>query len=254
MSESPNPGPPNAPGGRERIALPKRFYERADTQEVEGLHGLVLDGRPARTPGRSPLAVPARALAEAIAAEWTAQGETIDPATMPLTKLANTAIDGVATEMAAVRADIARYAASDLVCYRADAPDRLVTAQGEAWDPVLAWAWDRLGARFVLSAGILWVQQPEMALARVRATLEAETSPLALAALHVMTSLTGSALIALMQADGAISTETAWAAAHVDERFQESLWGQDYEAAVRRDRREAEFRAASIFLALSHAE
>ncbi|HEY0354359.1 MAG TPA: ATP12 family protein, partial [Enterovirga sp.] len=190
-------------------------------------------------------------LGEALAAEWNAQGETIDPASMPLTKLANTAIDGVAAETEAVRADIARYAGSDLVYYRAGEPDGLVRAQEAAWDPVLAWARDALGAMLVTSVGITFVQQPEIALARIRAVLEDEQSPLALAALHVMTTLTGSVLIALMHAAGAIDAERAWDVAHVDEHHQESFWGEDLEAAQRRERRQAEFRAASSFLALS---
>jgi chaperone required for assembly of F1-ATPase len=192
-------------------------------------------------------------MGDALAAEWNAQGETIDPASMPLTKLANTAIDGVANEIEAVRKDIARYAASDLVYYRAGEPDRLVRAQEAAWDPVLAWARDTLGVTLVMSVGVTFVQQPAPALARIREVLDEEQSPFALAALHVMTSLTGSVLIALMHAAGAVDVEQAWDIAHVDERHQESFWGEDWEAMQRRERRQAEFRAASLFLALSRA-
>jgi chaperone required for assembly of F1-ATPase len=237
--------------GNDRPALPKRFYKQAEAVGQEGGYVLTLDGRPARTPGRNPLAVPGRALGEALAAEWNAVGVVIDPALMPLTKLANTAIDGVTVEMDAVREDIARYAASDLVCYRAEGPEKLVQAQGTAWDPVLAWSRDALGARLLMSAGVMFVQQPEIALARIRAVLDQEQSPFTLAALHVMTTLTGSVLIALMHATGNIEAQAAWDAAHVDERYQESLWGQDEEAAQRREKRHAEFSAASSFLALS---
>jgi chaperone required for assembly of F1-ATPase len=242
-----------APGRPNRPSLPKRFYKEAAPQAEDGGYVLTLDGRPARTPGRKPLVVPGRDLAQAIAAEWNAQGESIDPASMPLTKLANTAIDGVAAEVEAVRADIARYAASDLVYYRAGEPDRLVRAQEAAWDPVIAWARESLGATLVMSVGITFVEQPEAALARIRAVLDSEQSPFALAALHVLTTLSGSVLIALMHAAGAIDADKAWAIAHVDEHHQESFWGEDLEAAQRRERRQAEFRAASSFLGLSRA-
>ena len=224
---------------------PKRFYKVAAIEPGEGGFVLTLDGRPARTPGRRPLALPTWTLGEAIAAEWAAQGESILPATMPLTRLANTALDGVARETEAVRADIARYAGSDLVVYRAAGPERLVAAQAAAWDPVLAWAHAALGARFVLSEGVMFVDQPEPALRAVRERLERERSPFALAALHVMTTLTGSILIALMHAAEALPLDDAWTAAHADELYQESLWGQDSEAADRRAARRAEFEAAS---------
>lgn len=243
-------GPSGCP---DRAPLPKRFYKEATTELRDGGYVLTLDGRPARTPARNPLAVPGRELGAGLAAEWNAQRETIDPAFMPMTRLANTAIDGVAREMQAVRDDLAKYAASDLVYYRAGEPDRLVRAQEAAWNPVLAWAREALGATLVMSVGVTFVQQPDPALARIRAVLDQEQSPFALAALHVMTTLTGSVLIALMHAAGAIDAETAWDMAHVDERHQESFWGEDPEAMQRRERRKAEFRAASTFLALSRA-
>lgn len=232
-------------------AKAKRFYTHARAQPEEGGFVLALDGRPARTPARTPLRLPTRALGDAVAAEWQAQGEAIEPASMPLTRLANTAIDGVAREVGAVRADILRYAGSDLVVYRACEPDRLAAEQAAAWDPVLGFAREELGACFVLSEGVTFVAQPETALDRVRERLAAETSPFALAPLHVMTTLTGSVLIALMHVAGRIDLAAAWAAAHVDELYQESRWGQDSEAATRRAAREAEFGAASIFYALA---
>lgn len=231
---------------------PKRFYRAASAEPAgDGTFVLQLDGRPARTPARAPLALPTVALGEAVAVEWRAQGEQIDPATMPLTRLANTAIDGIAREIDAVRADLARYAGSDLVVYRAGAPDRLVSQQAAAWDPVLDWAQSALGARFVLSEGVMFVEQPESSLERVRERLAREGSPFRLGALHVMTTLTGSLLLALMHAGGALSSDAAWAAAHVDELFQESQWGQDAEAAARRDARRSEFEAASRLLELA---
>ncbi|MDB5558983.1 MAG: ATPase [Enterovirga sp.] len=230
---------------------PKRFFTQAGVAEREGGFVLTLDGRPARTPGRAPLALPTRALAEAVAAEWDAQGATIDPTTMPLTRLANSTIDGVVPRADEVRADLVRYAGSDLVVYRASEPERLVAEQAAAWDPVHAYARDALGAHFLLSEGVMFVQQPAEAIAAVEAELAREPSPFALAALHVMTTLTGSVLIAMMHAAGRLTVEEAWRAAHADEFFQESRWGEDYEASERRKRREAEFQAASRFLALA---
>lgn len=231
--------------------LPRRFYREARVEPRDGAFVLTLDGRPARTPGRQALALATTALGEAVAAEWQAQGDEVDPATMPLTRLANSAIDGVAPNMAAVTEDLLKYAGSDLTCYRAGEPERLAAEQGSAWDPILAWARDALGARFVLGEGVMFVGQPEPALAAVQASLVRVTSPFALAALHVMTTLTGSVLIALAHAAGRLSAEEAWAAAHVDERFQESVWGEDEEALKRRALRRADFMAASRLYALA---
>jgi chaperone required for assembly of F1-ATPase len=228
-----------------RPAPPKRFYDQAAIAERDGAFLLTLDGRPARTPGRHPLAVPTRALGAALAEEWQAQGAEIDPARMYLTRLVNSAIDAVAGSMREVAEDIVKYARSDLTCYRAGEPDRLVAEQAAAWDPVLAFAYEELGARFVLGEGVTFVEQPEAAVAAVRARIGDERSPFRLAALHVMTTLTGSALIALAHASGRLSAAGAWAAAHVDERFQERVWGEDEEALRRRVRREADFNAAS---------
>lgn len=238
---------------REPVAKPKRFYREAAAEAGPDGYILMLDGRPARTPVKSPLALPTRALGDAVAAEWAGQGETIDPASMPLTRFANSAIDGVARDMAALRAELARYAGSDLVMYRAGSPEGLVRAQAEAWDPVLDWARESLGARFLLSEGVTFVAQPDASLARIGAALKEETSPFRLAALHVMTTLSGSVLLTLMHEAGEISADAAWRAAHVDEFFQETLWGLDAEAAERRARREAEFQAASRILALCAA-
>jgi chaperone required for assembly of F1-ATPase len=231
--------------------LPRRFYRDARVEARDGAFVLTLDGRPARTPGRQALAVPTLALGEAVAAEWQAQGDEVDPSTMPLTRLANSAIDGVAPNMTGVTDDLRKYAGSDLVCYRAGEPERLAAAQAAAWDPILAWAHGALGARFVLSEGVTFVAQPERALEAVRTNLARVSCPFAVAALHVMTTLTGSVLIALAHAAGALSAENAWAAAHVDERFQESMWGDDEEALRRRALRRDEFLAASRLYALA---
>jgi chaperone required for assembly of F1-ATPase len=245
--------PRAAARGAMRPPLPKRFYRETGVEDRDGAFALTLDGRTARTPARNLVAVPTRALGEALAEEWAAQGETIDPATMPMTRIANSAIDGVATNRSAVVDDLVRYAGSDLVCYRAGDPDRLVAAQGAAFEPVLAVARDRLGARFVLSEGVMHVAQPEHAVAAVRGVVEQEGSEFRLAALHVMTTLTGSVLIPLAVAAGALSPEDAWDAAHVDERYQESVWGEDEEAMIRRARRWQDFAAGAAVYRLAAA-
>jgi chaperone required for assembly of F1-ATPase len=217
--------------------------------EVEGGWALLLDGRGARTPAKNKLVAPTRALAEAIAAEWAGQGAIVDPTSMPMTRLANSAIDGVAKTLAETHADIASYAGADLVCYRATAPEALVAIQAEAFDPVLAWAEEALGVRFILSAGVTHVTQPEPTLAAVRATIDAYENPFAVAALHGLTSLSGSALLALAVARGAWSAGDAWRAAHVDEDFQIRQWGEDDEAMARRAARWVEFEAAARVVA-----
>jgi chaperone required for assembly of F1-ATPase len=180
-----------------------------------------------------------------IAEEWGRQRETIGPADMPLTRLLNSAIDGVAHTMAETRADILRYAGADLLCYRAEEPDTLVERQAHAFDPVLRWAADELGARFNVTVGIVHVAQPDAALAAIGAVLDAYDDPIALAALSVMTTLTGSALLALAVARGFLPAEAAWRTAHVDEDFQAERWGADAEAMAQREARRREFEAAA---------
>jgi chaperone required for assembly of F1-ATPase len=237
--------------GRARnTSLPKRFYkEVALKDEGEGRASLLLDGKPVRTPGKAPLALPSRALAEAVADEWRAQGERIDPSTMPLTRLANSAIDGVAGREQAVIDDIARHAASDLLCYRAEGPKALIEAQARHWDPVLALVREALQAPLMLSQGIVHVAQPEASLARIRDGFEG-LDPFRLAALHVMTALTGSALLALAVFREWLTPEEAWDAAHVDEDFQISQWGEDAEAKARREARWRDFEASARLLDL----
>ncbi len=244
MSEAPK-DPMRAAQANMRPARLKRFFKAASVGEVEGGFALLLDGRRARTPAKKLLILPTRALAELIAAEWAGQGETIDPAAMPLTRLANSALDGVAAVMTATRAEIAGYAESDLLCYRPTAPEALVAAEAAAFDPVLDWAGEALGAKFLVAEGVVHVRQPEPALAAVRAALEAFESPFALAALHVMTSLTGSVLLALAVARGSLSAEEAWRIAHVGEDFQIAKWGEDEEATARRAARWRDFEAAA---------
>ena len=207
---------------------------------------MLLDGRPVKTPARRTLAAPTRALAEALAAEWEAQRDVVDPAKMPLTRLANSIIDGVADTPAAVAAEAEKYLASDLVCYRAEGPDGLVARQAGAWDPVIAWAREALGARFVVGEGMVFVVQPEAALAAARAALPRD--PWRLGAFHAVTTLTGSALIALAVLNGRLGVEDAWRAAHIDEDWNMDFWGRDELALERRAARYAEMRAACLVL------
>lgn len=239
------PNPMRAAQAGMKPTLPKRFYKEAGVEERDGLFHLTLDGRTAKTPTKQALAVPTRDLAEALAREWAGQGAEIDPGTMPITRIVNSAIDGVVPRREEVVDDLVRYAGSDLVYYRASEPERLARAQEDAWTPVLDWARDEHGARFSLAEGVMHVTQPEASVAAVRRVVEGIASPFALAALHVMTTLSGSVLIALAHAKGPLDVDQAWSAAHVDELFQESVWGEDYEAMERRRRREADFRAAS---------
>jgi chaperone required for assembly of F1-ATPase len=240
--------------GEASRALPKRFYKSASVvEDGQGEYRIQLDGRPLRTPAKVELAVPTAALAQAIAAEWEAQGEHIDPTSMPLTRLANSSIDGVLPRQTAVRADIAKYAASDLLCYRAEAPDGLQRRQSEVWDPILRWADEWMGARFATGVGLMPVAQPDPAKAAVARALE-DYDGFALAALHVMTTLMGSVLLALAHVRGHLTVEQAWAAAHVDEDWQISKWGEDAEAKARRERRWIEMQAASRMLKLIGAD
>ena len=231
-----------------RPALRPRFYARRPACRRPGLAMRVtLDGKPVRTPARRPLAAPNAALAQAIAAEWEAQRELIDPAKMPLTRLANAIIDGVAEKPGPVAAEIEKYLASDLLFYRAASPQELRERQAAHWDPILAWARDTLGAHFKLGEGVVHVAQPDAALKAAAAAIP--TDPWRLGAVHVVTTLTGSALIALAVARGALSAEAAWQAAHVDEDWNMAQWGKDEMALERRAFRHAEFAAAAMVLA-----
>ena len=236
-------------------ALPRRFYGEVTVSPAAGDFAVLLDGRPVRTPAKAALAVPSEALAEALAAEWRAQGEIIEPETMPLTRLVNSALDGVARAREATIAEVAKFAETDLVCYRAGEPAVLAAAQAAAWDPVLAFARDALDARFVCARGVMYVAQPAEARAAVRRAVEADTASrpggLRLAALSVMTSLTGSVLLALAVARGRIDAAKAWRAAHVDEDHQIAIWGRDAEAAARREQRWRDMQAAAKVIALT---
>jgi chaperone required for assembly of F1-ATPase len=230
--------------------LPKRFYTTAAAaQTADGRWRLELDGRAARTPGKRELAMAIAGPIRAVAEEWSAQGVTIDPAAMPLTRLLNSAIDGVAGREVEVAADIVAYAQSDLLCYRADRPAGLVDRQAALWDPVLAWARTRHGLELTLQSGLMPVQQPGSVAERITAVL-AGADAFRIAALHVMTTLTGSALLPLAVADRQLTPEAAWTAAHVDEDWQIAEWGEDAEAQARRAARWRDMVAAARLLEL----
>jgi chaperone required for assembly of F1-ATPase len=241
------PADPTESARRNMRALRRRFYTTAGVREVAGGFEVTLDDRPVRTPARHALAFPTRGLAEADAAEWNAQGEYVEPLQMPLTRLANTIIDGVAAATDAVAAEVAKYLGSDLLFYRATGPERLVARQHELWDPVLDWARDTLGARFLTGSGVMPLMQPEQALLAARPAIPREPWPLG--AVHAVTTLTGSALLALALARGAMTCEAAWTAANVDEDWNIEQWGADTLALERRALRSAEMAAAARVLA-----
>jgi chaperone required for assembly of F1-ATPase len=240
------------PGGGGARYLSKRFYKSVTVAKPQGAgpaYGILLDGKAVRTPAKVLLAVPTESLAEAIAGEWEDQGEHIDPEAMPLTRLVNSVLDGVRGRENEVRAEIVKYAASDLLCYRASEPDALVRRQSELWDPILAWSHDRLGARLAVAEGLMPFTQSEATRSAIAKALE-EFDTFMLGALHVMTTLMGSASLALAHAHGRLSAGAAWEAAHVDEDWQISQWGEDAEANARRRQRWIEMLAASRLLAL----
>ncbi|OWK32827.1 ATP12 family chaperone protein [Sphingomonas mucosissima] len=224
----------------------KRFW--ADVAiDTDGV--IRLDGRPVRTPGRAPLALPTPALADAIADEWRAVGDTIDPRAMPLTGLANAAIDRVAPDPQAFAAGLAAYAESDLLCYRAEAPAELVTREEAAWDPLLAWARKRYDIHFETISGVMHQPQPAATIARL-ADAVASRPPFELVALQPIVTIAGTLVGALALAEKAISADDLWSAAIVDETWQAELWGEDPEAAKARAARRQDFDSAVRFLSL----
>jgi chaperone required for assembly of F1-ATPase len=224
----------------------KRFYAKAGVVEAPNGFAITLDDKPIRTPSGRQVVAPIRAIADAVAAEWDAQQELIDPLTMPMTRFANSVVDAVVDRVDAVKEDIAKYFQSDLLFYRAGHPDGLVAREAALWDPPLFWAADELGAHFILAEGIVHVRQPETAVAAATAALPDD--PWRVAALHVITTLTGSALLALALSRGVFDSDQVWAAAHVDEDWNIEKWGVDKEVAARRAARLVDFRAAASIL------
>lgn len=230
-----------------RPVLPRRFYKQVSVEPGKGDDGgfaVLLDGRGIKTPAKSALLLPVKSAAELVAKEWEAQGERIDPATMPMTRLANTAIDGIAANTQPVLEDIVRFAANDLLFYRASHPEALVELQRDHWDRVLDWLADKHAMRFETTESITHIPQSREAIALFSQAIAKHNAPLKLACLHTMTSLTGSALLAFALAEEGLKLDEAWAAAHVDEDYNISQWGEDYEAGKRREARLAEMTAA----------
>ncbi|MDB5698447.1 MAG: ATPase [Alphaproteobacteria bacterium] len=227
----------------------KRFYKEVSVEPLEGGCQILLDRRPVRTPARMPLSLPSLALADAIADEWRRQGEKIDPRTMPLTGLANAAIDRILPDPAAFARGLAAYGESDLLCYRAEGPAPLIAREERLWDPLLAWARHRFDVDFETTSGILHRPQPKRTIEQLARAVTA-MDPFVLAALSPLVTISGSLVIALALAEGAIDLDTAWAAATVDESWQAEKWGEDAEASARHEARRKEFAAAHRLLGL----
>jgi chaperone required for assembly of F1-ATPase len=224
----------------------KRFWSDVAVVDGPGGHGVALDGRPLKTPARADLVVPRRALAEAIAEEWTAAGETVDPRAMPMTGLANAAIDRADDQLAAT---IARYGGSDLTCYRAEGPSALVERQSEAWDALLGWARRRYDVDFATCSGVIHVAQPAETLRKLAHEV-AVLDPFRLAALSPLVSIGGSLVAALAVLEQAMPADAAWEAVSLDERWSLEQWGSDTEAEAALDARRGDFLAAARFLEL----
>jgi chaperone required for assembly of F1-ATPase len=217
----------------------KRFYKEVSVAADAGGFAVLLDGRPVKTPGRNALRLPTAALAEAVAAEWRAQGDEVQAVTMPLLRLANTVIDGVADNREAVIAATLRFGENDLLCYRAHQPPDLAARQAESWDPLLDWARQRWGAAMRVAQGINHVDQTPDALEALREAMRGYDA-FTLAGLQVIASVTGSAVLALAVVERRLSPAAAFAASRIDEAYQAEKWGVDADAAAREDRLAAE--------------
>jgi chaperone required for assembly of F1-ATPase len=226
----------------------KRFYKEVSVGEADGGLRILLDGRTVKTPAKNNLALPTRALAEAIAAEWRGQGDEVDPVSMPFLKLANTVIDGVDANRAEVITAILRFGENDLLCYRAHQPAELAALQAQGWDPVLAWARRRYGVEFVVVEGFTHADQPAATLDAFRAALGHQDS-FSLAALHVVASMAGSVVLALALAEGELVPAQIFALSRIDENYQASKWGSDHEAEVRASNLARELDTAAEFIA-----
>lgn len=227
----------------------KRFWK---TVEVDDGRGILLDGKPVRTPGKQPLILLTPALAEAVADEWraVAEGAEIDPRAMPLTGLANAAIDRIAPDPAAFAAGLAAYGESDLLCYRADGPAALVARQSAAWDPLLDWARARYDVHFEIATGVMHRPQPPATIARLGEAIAAR-SAWELAPLSPIVTITGTLVGALALVEGAIDGGALWDAAHLDELWQAEQWGEDALAMQAREARRRDYEAAVRFLTLT---
>ena len=226
----------------------KRFYRQASVSLGDGGHGVLLDGRPLRTPAKRPLVAPTPGLAEAIAEEWQAQGDAIRPDAMPLTRLASTALDRMPAQRGVAIEEVAAYAGTDLLCYRAHEPFDLVQRQQHAWQPLLDWAAEAHGARLLATTSILPLEQPASALGRLRA-LVAAMSDWPLVGMHAATTALGSVVLGLALAERRLDAEQALAASLLDELFEIERWGIDAETEERHGVLRREVHAAAAFLA-----
>jgi chaperone required for assembly of F1-ATPase len=227
----------------------KRFYKDVSVKEEGGAYRVLLDGRTLKTQAKATLELPTRALAEAVAQEWAAQGEDIDPPNMFLTRLAFASIDGARADRQRVADHALSFGRTDLLSYRAEHPDELVVRQAHTWDPLLAWAAERYGARLNIATGIAFTEQPAESLAVLERAV-AELDDYRLGALHTATTITGSLVLALALVEGRLTAGNAFAAATLDEAFQSERWGADEEAQVRLARLSKELAAAEEFLRL----
>lgn len=227
----------------------KRFWRDVAVEPTDGGWAITLDGRAVKTPARAALSVPARTLADAIAGEWRSVGEKLDPRDMPLTGLANAAIDRVTPERSAFAAGVARYAEADLACYRAEGPRALVVLQEQEWDRLLAWARRRYDVDFVTTSGLMHVAQPVATVERLSHAI-ATLDPFRLAGLSPLVTIGGSLIAALAVMEKAITPEEAWEAVSVDERWQLDQWGADAEAEAALENRRGDFLGAARFLDL----
>lgn len=230
---------------------PKRFWKTVDIVEMPGGYGVVLDARPVRTPAKAALHVPSPALVREVAAEFDAQQDRIDPRTMPFTRMANAAIDKVSIQQAEVADMLAEYADSDLLCYRAEAPDELIARQSAAWDPLLDWAAEALNARLHPRVGVIHQPQDPGALAELRNRVHALTA-FELSAFHDLVSISGSLVIGFAAREKAWAAPDLWAMSRVDELWQEEQWGRDEEAHEMAEYKKAAFLHADRFMRLIH--
>lgn len=225
---------------------PKRFWKQAAAVAVEGGFSVQLDGRAVRTPGKLPLVLPTLDMAQACAAEWDAQVDMVKPATMPMTRYANSAVEKVSAQFDGVVGEVAAYGGSDLLCYRADQPAALAQRQAAGWDPLLDWARDAFGAPLAVTAGVMPTPQDPAALEALRRAVAAH-DPFRLSALHDLVAISGSLVLGLAVAKGRLAEDDAFDLSRIDEHFQAEIWGQDEEAAEVEAKKRADFHDAARF-------
>lgn len=231
-------------------SLPKRFYKKVDFKCEEGGFSILLDGNPVKTPARRHLLIPTEALAALVVQEFTIQEEIIDPVKMPITRFVNTVVDGIADNMQVIFEDLLRFVACDMILYRAQTPQELVQRQCKHWDFLLDWVEEKLGVCFNVAEGVMHVEQPREVIQAVSNYLRKVESPYVLAALHTMTTLTGSALVAIAVAEKRIEVDDAWAIAHLDEDWTMEQWGIDKETMTLRAYKKVDFNAAATIISV----